>query len=212
MFGLKTQMISKDQALTGRPDPLPTDDIHAVLGTPIKGPFPEGLETVVVAMGCFWGVERLFWKQDGVYSTAAGYIGGYTPNPTYKEVCSGQTGHTEGVQIVYDPAKISFNQLLKLFWEEHNPTQGHRQGNDVGTQYRSAIFARTDAQYQAALASKAAFEAGLKARGLGEITTEIFGPDEDTPFYYAEDYHQGYLEKNPGGYCGLKGTGVVCAI
>ncbi|WAC48417.1 peptide-methionine (S)-S-oxide reductase MsrA [Asticcacaulis sp. SL142] len=212
MFGLKTQMISKDQALTGRPDPIPTDDIHAVLGTPIKGPFPEGLETVVVAMGCFWGVERLFWKQDGVYSTAAGYIGGYTPNPTYKEVCSGQTGHTEGVQIVYDPAKISFNQLLKLFWEEHDPTQGHRQGNDVGTQYRSAIFARTDAQYQAALASKAAFETDLKARGLGEITTEIFGPDEDTPFYYAEDYHQGYLEKNPGGYCGLKGTGVVCAI
>ncbi|WKL56112.1 peptide-methionine (S)-S-oxide reductase MsrA [Asticcacaulis sp. ZE23SCel15] len=212
MFGLKTQMISKDQALTGRPDPLPTDDIHAVLGTPIKGPFPEGLETVVVAMGCFWGVERLFWKQDGVYSTAAGYIGGYTPNPTYKEVCSGQTGHTEGVQIVYDPAKISFNQLLKLFWEEHNPTQGFRQGNDVGTQYRSAIFARTDAQYQAALASKDAFEHDLKARGLGEITTEIYGPDEDTPFYYAEDYHQGYLEKNPGGYCGLKGTGVVCAI
>jgi peptide-methionine (S)-S-oxide reductase len=212
MFGLKTQMISKDQALTGRPDPLPTDDIHAVLGTPIKGPFPDGLETVVVAMGCFWGVERLFWKQDGVYSTAAGYIGGYTPNPTYKEVCSGQTGHTEGVQVVYDPAKISFNQLLKLFWEEHNPTQGHRQGNDVGTQYRSAIFARTDAQYQAALASKDAFEQDLKARGLGEITTEIYGPDEDTPFYYAEDYHQGYLEKNPGGYCGLKGTGVVCAI
>lgn len=212
MFGLKTQMISKDQALTGRPDPIPTDDIHAVLGTPIKGPFPDGLETVVFAMGCFWGVERLFWKQDGVYSTAAGYIGGYTPNPTYKEVCSGQTGHTEGVQIVYDPAKISFAQLLKLFWEEHNPTQGHRQGNDVGTQYRSAIFARTDAQYQAALASKNAFETGLKARGLGEITTEIFGPDQDAPFYYAEDYHQGYLEKNPGGYCGLKGTGVVCVI
>ncbi|OYW77736.1 MAG: peptide-methionine (S)-S-oxide reductase [Asticcacaulis sp. 32-58-5] len=183
MFGLKTQMISKDQALTGRPDPIPTDDIHAVLGTPIKGPFPDGLETVVFAMGCFWGVERLFWKQDGVYSTAAGYIGGYTPNPTYKEVCSGQTGHTEGVQIVYDPAKISFAQLLKLFWEEHNPTQGHRQGNDVGTQYRSAIFARTDAQYQAALASKNAFETDLKARGLGEITTEIFGPDQDTPFY-----------------------------
>ncbi|MDC7675505.1 peptide-methionine (S)-S-oxide reductase MsrA [Asticcacaulis machinosus] len=212
MFGLKTQMISKDQALTGRPDPIPTDDIHAVLGTPIKGPFPEGLETVVMAMGCFWGVERLFWKQDGVYSTAAGYIGGYTPNPTYKEVCSGQTGHTEGVQVVYDPAKISFTQLLKLFWEEHNPTQGFRQGNDVGTQYRSAIFARTDAQYQAALTSKAVFEKDLKARGLGEITTEIFGPDQDTPFYYAEDYHQGYLEKNPGGYCGLKGTGVVCVI
>ncbi|ADU14143.1 peptide-methionine (S)-S-oxide reductase MsrA [Asticcacaulis excentricus] len=212
MFGSKTRLISREDALPGRAEVLPTDTTHAVLGTPLKGPFPEGTETVVFAMGCFWGVERLFWQQAGVYTTAAGYIGGYTPNPTYREVCTGQTGHTEGVLVVYDPTKLSFEALLKLFWERHDPTQGMRQGNDVGTQYRSAIFTTTEAQYEAALKSRDAFEAALSAKRLGPITSEIFGPDSDQPFYYAEDYHQGYLEKNPEGYCGLKGTGVTCAI
>lgn len=212
MFGLKTRMISPDQALPGRPEAIPTETTHVVLKTPLKGPFPDNTETVVLAMGCFWGVERLFWQQDGVYVTAAGYIGGYTPNPNYREVCSGQTGHTEGVQVVYDPAKVSFETLLKIFWEKHDPTQGFRQGNDVGTQYRSAIFTTTQAQYETAVRSRDAFEAALSAKGLGAITTEIFGPDAPQPFYYAEDYHQGYLEKNPDGYCAIKGTGVVCAI
>ncbi|MGA9658436.1 MAG: peptide-methionine (S)-S-oxide reductase MsrA [Asticcacaulis sp.] len=209
MFGLKTHMISPEGALPGRANALPTEDSHFVLHTPLKGPFPDGLESVVFAMGCFWGVERLFWQLDGVYVTAAGYIGGYTPNPTYKEVCSGQTGHTEGVRVVYDPAKISFEQLLKVFWESHDPTQGHRQGNDVGTQYRSAIYASTEAQYDAAVRSRAAYQAALKALGKGAITTEIM---PDAPFYYAEGYHQGYLAKEPNGYCGLKGTGAVCPI
>ncbi|UDF04856.1 peptide-methionine (S)-S-oxide reductase MsrA [Asticcacaulis sp. AND118] len=212
MFGTKTRLISREEALPGRAEALPTDEVHAVLGTPLKGPFPAGVETVVFGMGCFWGVERLFWQQSGVYTTAAGYVGGYTPNPTYREVCTGQTGHTEGVLIAYDPQKISFDALLKLFWERHDPTQGFRQGNDVGTQYRSAIFTTTQAQYEAALKSRDAFEAALAGKGLGPITTEIFGPDSETPFYYAEDYHQGYLEKNLDGYCGLKGTGVTCAI
>ncbi len=163
-------------------------------------------------MGCFWGVERKFWQQDGVFVTAAGYIGGYTPNPTYKEVCSGQTGHTEGVHIVYDPAKTAFTQLLKLFWESHDPTQGNRQGNDIGTQYRSAIFTTTQAQNDAAIASRDAYQNSLSALGKGVITSDIFAPDAGHPFYYAEGYHQGYLAKNPDGYCGLKGTGAVCAI
>jgi peptide-methionine (S)-S-oxide reductase len=209
MFGLKTQMIAPANALAGRSDAIPTEDTHFVLHTPLKGPYPAGMETVVLAMGCFWGVERKLWQQDGVYVTAAGYIGGYTPNPTYKEVCTGQTGHTEGVLVVYDPQKISFQQLLKVFWESHDPTQGFRQGNDVGTQYRSAIFASTDAQYDAAVASKAEFQKALTALGKGPITTEI---EPNAPFYFAEGYHQGYLAKNPDGYCALKGTGAVCAI
>jgi len=218
MFGLKTQMISKSQALPGRPDPIPTEETHVVLGTPLKGPYPEGSESVVFAMGCFWGVERLFWKQPGVFTTAAGYIGGYTPNPTYKEVCSGQTGHTEGVLVVYDPKVISFQQLLKIFWENHDPTQGHRQGNDVGTQYRSAIIPSTSEQYTLAMTSRDAFATQMKALGKDAITTEVFQPSDTTkadapaPFYFAEDYHQGYLDKNPGGYCGLKGTGATCII
>ncbi len=218
MFGLKTQMISKSQALPGRADPIPTEETHVVLGTPLKGPYPEGSESVVFAMGCFWGVERLFWKQPGVFTTAAGYIGGYTPNPTYKEVCSGQTGHTEGVLVVYDPKVISFQQLLKIFWENHDPTQGHRQGNDVGTQYRSAIIPSTSEQYTLAMTSRDAFATQMKALGKDAITTEVFQPSDTTkadapaPFYFAEDYHQGYLDKNPGGYCGLKGTGAICII
>ncbi|EGF90848.1 peptide-methionine S-S-oxide reductase [Asticcacaulis biprosthecium C19] len=223
MFGLKTQMVPPTQALSGRSDAIPTETTHAVLGTPLKGPYPADTEQVVFAMGCFWGVERKFWQQDGVFTTAAGYIGGYTPNPTYKEVCSGQTGHTEGVLVVYDPKTISYTQLLKLFWESHDPTQGFRQGNDVGTQYRSAIFTTTQDQYDATLASKADYQRSLSAIGKGAITTEIFGPatpaDAEAPgqttakpFFFAEDYHQGYLHKNPDGYCGLKGTGAVCAI
>ena len=218
MFGLKTQMISQSQALPGRPDPIPTDEVHAVLNTPLKGPYPEGSESVVFAMGCFWGVERLFWKQPGVFTTVAGYIGGYTPNPTYKEVCSGQTGHTEGVLVVYDPKIISFQQLLKIFWENHDPTQGNRQGNDVGTQYRSAIIPSTSEQYTLAMTSRDAFATQMKLLGKDAITTEVFQPsdtteaDAPTPFYFAEDYHQGYLDKNPGGYCGLKGTGATCII
>lgn len=212
MSGSISRLIAREDALPGRAEAIATDETHAVLGTPLKGAFAGGLESVVFAMGCFWGVERLFWQQPGVYVTAAGYIGGYTPNPTYKEVCTGQTGHTEGVRVVYDPQKISFDALLKLFWERHDPTQGFRQGNDIGTQYRSAIYPSTQAQYEAALTSRDAFAAALAAKGLGPITTEIVAPGGDHPFYYAEGYHQGYLEKNPEGYCGLKGTGVVCAI
>ncbi len=222
MFGqtaLKTQMIAPAQALKGRDEAILTETTHVVLGTPLKGPYPAGLETVVFAMGCFWGVERLFWKIPGVYVTAAGYIGGYTPNPTYKEVCSGATGHTEGVLVVYDPKVVSFQTLLKTFWENHDPTQGYRQGNDVGTQYRSAIFPSTPEQYAAAMTSRDAFATEMKALGKGAITTEVFEPSDAatdpqaaTPFYFAEDYHQGYLEKNPDGYCGLKGTGAVCPI
>ena len=218
MFGLKSQMISPAQALPGRAAAIPTDVTHAVLHTPLKGPYPAGMETVVFAMGCFWGVERLFWQVPGVYTTAAGYIGGYTPNPTYKEVCTGQTGHTEGVLVVYDPKAVTFQHLLKTFWENHDPTQGYRQGNDVGTQYRSAIIPSTRAQYDAAMLSHDAFATEMRALGKGAITTEVFQPSDTTqdksptPFYFAEDYHQGYLEKNPDGYCGLKGTGAVCAI
>ncbi|MEI9904383.1 MAG: peptide-methionine (S)-S-oxide reductase MsrA [Asticcacaulis sp.] len=218
MFGLKTQMVDHAHALRGRAEPIPTEDMHFVLHTPLKGPYPAGYETVVFAMGCFWGVERKFWQQPGVYVTAAGYIGGYTPNPTYKEVCTGQTGHTEGVLVVYDPQKVTFNHLLKVFWENHDPTQGFRQGNDVGTQYRSAIIPSSQAQYDAAMLSRDAFATEMKALGKGAITTEVFEPSDTTkdnaatPFYFAEDYHQGYLAKNPDGYCGLKGTGAVCAI
>jgi peptide-methionine (S)-S-oxide reductase len=189
--------------------PFPIPERHAVLGTPLQPPFPEGLEVAYFALGCFWGAERLFWRLDGVYSTAVGYAGGSTPFPTYEETCTGSTGHTESVQVVYDPAKVSYADLLKVFWEEHDPTQGNRQGNDVGTQYRSAIFTTTDEQAAEVERTRAAFEEGLRAAGHGPITTEV-GPAG--PFYYAEDYHQQYLHKVPHGYCGLKGTGVTCAI
>ena len=198
-----------NEALPGREQPLATDETHFVLGTPLKGPWPQGLEVAVFGMGCFWGVERVFWQQEGVYSSAAGYAGGLTPNPTYEEVCSGRTGHTEVVQVVFDPNKLSYEDLLKVFWENHDPTQGMRQGNDIGTQYRSAIYYNDEAQRDAALASKAAYQQALSAAGRGEITTEILPAGE---FYYAEGYHQGYLAKNPEGYCGIGGTGVVCPI
>ena len=205
----KTQLIPADQALPGRIQAIPTASENIVTGRPLKEPAPEGCEEVVFAMGCFWGVERIFWSLDGVVNTAAGYAGGITPNPTYEEVCSGRTGHTEVVRVVYDPAVIGFKALLKAFWEGHDPTQGMRQGNDVGTQYRSAIYYTTDAQRAAIDASKAAYEAALSEKGLGPITTEI---REAGPFYYAEAYHQQYLQKNPYGYCGVGGTGVSCPI
>lgn len=207
MLSKKLSMPSSAEAMPGRPEPIPTAELHAVNGRSLKGPYPDGLESAVFALGCFWGAERLFWQIDGVWVTAVGYIGGATPNPTYNEVCSGQTGHTEGVKVVYDPAVTSFEALLKAFWEGHDPTQGMRQGNDVGTQYRSAIFASTEAQLEAAEASRAAYNKALAARGFGPITTEIGG---DQPFYFAEDYHQQYLHKVPHGYCGLGGTGVSC--
>ncbi len=182
---------------------------HYVSGNPLQGPFPKDTQTVYIAMGCFWGAERLFWQLEGVYSTAAGYQGGFAPFPTYSETCSGTTGHAEAVQIIYRPSEISLSEILKVFWEEHDPTQGMRQGNDVGSQYRSAVFTTTEQQLSEVLASKEAFEAGVMAAGYPPITTEI-GP-ADT-FYYAEEYHQQYLAKNPGGYCGLKGTGVTCSV
>lgn len=197
------------EALPGRNQVMPTDETHYVLGTPLKGPWPQGMEVAVFGMGCFWGVERVFWQLDGVYSTSAGYAGGITPNPTYEEVCTGRTGHTEVVQVVFDTAKTSYADLLKAFWENHDPTQGMRQGNDVGTQYRSAIYYQNEAQKAEAEASKAAYQQALSEAGRGEITTEILEAPE---FYYAESYHQGYLAKNPAGYCGIGGTGVVCPI
>jgi peptide-methionine (S)-S-oxide reductase len=196
-------------ALKGRPDPLPTAETHFVNGHALKGPYPEGVRTAQFAMGCFWGVERLFWNLPGVWVTAVGYVGGPTPNPTYEEVCSGRTGHTEAVLIAYDPKLISYEALLKIFWEEHNPTQGMRQGNDVGTQYRSGVYTDGDDQAAAAEKSRADYQAALKGRGLGTITTEIAPAG---PFYFAEAYHQQYLAKNPNGYCGLQGTGVSCPI
>ena len=205
----KTDMVDAERALAGREQAIPTSTEHAVLGTPLKPPFPEGFETAVFGLGCFWGAERVFWQAPGVYSTAVGYAGGFTPNPTYEEVCSAQTGHTEAVLVVFDPARTSYEQLLKLFWENHDPTQGMRQGNDVGTQYRSAIYTTNETQAAQALASRDAFGQKLKASGYGEITTEIAPAGE---FFYAEDYHQQYLHKNPNGYCGLGGTGVSCPI
>ncbi len=205
----KTQMIDPERALPGRDAPMPIPARHEVLGTPLAPPFPEGLERAVFGMGCFWGAERVFWQADGVYTTAAGYAGGFTPNPTYEEVCSAGTGHAEVVLAVFDPNVSSFEAMLKLFWENHDPTHGMRQGNDVGTQYRSAIYVANDAQREAAEASKAMYQERLSAAGHGSITTEIA---DAGPFYYAEDYHQQYLAKNPNGYCGLGGTGVSCPV
>lgn len=198
-----------DNALPGRETAIPTAQTHFVNGHALKGPYPDGMETAVFAMGCFWGVERIFWKVPGVHVTAAGYAAGITPNPTYQEVCSGGTGHTEVVLVVFDPRAVSYEALLKTFWENHDPTQGMRQGNDIGTQYRSGIYVTNDAQAAAAVASKETYGQALSDRGLGSITTEIAAAG---PFYFAEDYHQQYLAKNPGGYCGIGGTGVTCPI
>ena len=201
---------SAAEALPGRATALPTATTHFVNGRPLKGPYPEGLETAVFGLGCFWGAERKFWELgDGIHVTAVGYAGGHTPNPTYEEVCSGRTGHAEVVLVVFDPREISYDALLKTFWESHDPTQGMRQGNDIGTQYRSAIYATSEAQMAAAQSAKAAYEKALRAKGYGAITTEIAPAG---PFYFAEDYHQQYLAKNPGGYCGLGGTGVACPV
>jgi peptide-methionine (S)-S-oxide reductase len=205
----KTAMVEPDAALPGRSTEMRVPDRHEVLGTPLRGPFPEGVETAIFGMGCFWGAERIFWQTPGVYTTAVGYAGGVTPNPTYEEVCSGRTGHTEAVLVAYDTAATSYEEMLKLFWEGHDPTQGMRQGNDVGTQYRSAILWSDDAQRVAAEASRDAYQETLSAAGYGEITTELA---QAGPFYYAEGYHQQYLAKNPGGYCGLGGTGVACPV
>jgi peptide-methionine (S)-S-oxide reductase len=206
----KMQPVDAEHALPGRPGPLPgIPETHAVNGNRIRPPFPDGLQTAVFAAGCFWGVEKVFWQTPGVYSTAAGYAGGYTPNPTYEEVCSGQTGHAEVVLVVFDPAVISYEQLLKVFWEDHDPTQGMRQGNDIGTQYRSAILYASPEQEAAARASRDQFQARLHDAGYGEITTEI-APLGD--FYYAEDYHQQYLYKVPNGYCPVHSTGVSCPV
>jgi peptide-methionine (S)-S-oxide reductase len=212
MFGLlrkKTEVPAAGTALAGRPEPIPTAAENFVTGRPLKGPFPEGMAQAMFGMGCFWGVERKFWKLPGVHATAVGYAGGETPNPTYQEVCSGATGHNEVVLVTYDPAVVSYETLLKTFWEGHDPTQGMRQGNDVGTQYRSGIYAFTPEQKAAAEASREVYAKRLAQAGLGRITTEIV----DAPaFFYAEDYHQQYLAKNPAGYCGLGGTGVSCPV
>jgi peptide-methionine (S)-S-oxide reductase len=206
----KTQMVTAEDALPGRSEPgFKVPETHAVLGTPLKPPFPEGIETAYFAMGCFWGAERLFWELDGVYTTAAGYQNGITPNPTYEETTTGKTGHAETVMVAYDPTKVSYEDLLKVFFEEHDPTQGMRQGNDVGTTYRSGIFYVNDAQRETAERARDAYDAELRSAGKEAVTTEI---EPAGHFYYAEDYHQQYLHKVPNGYCGLKGTGVTCNI
>jgi len=206
-YGHKSEMVEERRALQGRSTALAVPEQHFVNGHRIVPPFPAGLETVVFGMGCFWGAERIFWRTEGVYSTAAGYAGGYTPNPTYEETCSGQTGHTEAVLVVFDPNLVSFEELLRKFWEGHDPTQGMRQGNDVGTQYRSAIFTSGEEQLRAAVDSRDRYQSELTRNGYGMISTEI---KPAGPFYYAEDYHQQYLGKNPNGYCGIGGTGVSC--
>jgi peptide-methionine (S)-S-oxide reductase len=208
-FRNKTTVIDAADALPGRDREMPVPDRHAVLGTPMKPPFPEGFGRLIVGMGCFWGAERVFWRAPGVYTTAVGYSGGFTPNPTYEEVCTGRTGHTEAVLVVFDPGKTSYEELLRLFWENHDPTQRMRQGNDIGTQYRSAIYVADEVDRAAAQVSRAAYAERLRAAGYPEITTEIA---QAGPFYYAEDYHQQYLHKNPNGYCGLGGTGVSCPV
>ena len=205
----KLEMVSAEAALPGREQAIPTAIQHYVLNRPLKGPFPEAMQIATFGMGCFWGVERKFWTVEGVWVTAVGYGAGHTPNPTYEEVCSGQTGHNEIVQVVYDPDVVSYESLLQVFWEGHDPTQGMRQGNDRGTQYRSGIYTHSESQLQVAEASKALFQHRLRRKGYGIITTEILPAG---PFYYAEDYHQQYLAKNPGGYCGVGGTGVTCPI
>jgi peptide-methionine (S)-S-oxide reductase len=206
----KTRMPSPEEALPGRGEPaFAVPDVHAVLGTAIRPPFPEGIETAYFALGCFWGAERLFWQIEGVYATAVGYMNGTTPNPTYEEVCTGRTGHAEAVLVAFDPRKVSYADLLKVFFEEHDPTQGMRQGNDVGTQYRSGIYYVDDAQRAAAEAARGAYDEALRAAGHEPITTEV---EPAGPFYYAEDYHQQYLHKVPNGYCGLAGTGVSCRV
>lgn len=208
-FGKKLSIPSPEEALPGRDEKMPVPEKHYVNGNRIQPPFPEGMKVATFALGCFWGAERKFWQLDGVYSTSVGYIAGHTPNPTYREVCSGMTGHTEAVQVVYDPSVISYEELLKVFWESHNPTQGMRQGNDTGTQYRSGIYTHSDEQQQLAEASRNTYQQALKEADYGEITTEIMPAPE---YYYAEEYHQQYLAKNPGGYCGLGGTNVSCPV
>ncbi|MGO9457823.1 MAG: peptide-methionine (S)-S-oxide reductase MsrA [Acidimicrobiales bacterium] len=207
--GRKSEMVSPEHALPGRPEPMAVPPAHLVLGTPLVPPFPEGTERAVFAMGCFWGAERLFWEADGVYTTAVGYAGGFTPNPTYEEVCSGRTGHAEVVLCVFDPARTTYRAMLTRFFEGHDPTQGMRQGNDTGTQYRSAIYTHSTTQEEAARSALADYERAVTAAGYGPITTEIAPAG---PFYYAEPYHQQYLAANPGGYCGLGGTGVACPV
>ena len=209
-FRKKLEMPAPEEALPGRTTPIPTAPTHFINGRPLKGPYPAGLAQAMFGLGCFWGAERKFWELgEGIYVTAVGYAGGHTPNPTYQEVCTGRTGHNEVVLVVFKPAEISYEEILQGFWEGHDPTQGMRQGNDVGTQYRSGVYTFGDAQREAALASRARYQERLGAAGYGEITTEI---EPAGPFYYAEDYHQQYLAKNPGGYCGLGGTGVSCPI
>lgn len=207
--GKKSEMPAANEALPGRSATMPVPDKHYVNGNPLTPPFPAGMELALFGMGCFWGAERKFWQLEGVYSTSVGYAAGYTPNPTYQEVCSGLTGHNEVVRVVFDPAVISYEQILKTFWESHNPTQGMRQGNDVGTQYRSGIYVYSETQRQLAEASRQAYQEALNRSGYGDITTEILEAPE---FYYAEAYHQQYLAKNPGGYCGLGGTNVACPV
>jgi len=210
LFGrLQPRMIDPARALPGREQEMPVPARHEVLGTPLRPPFPDGVEQAIFGMGCFWGAERIFWQAPGVYTTAVGYAGGFTPNPTYEEVCSGSTGHTEAVLVAFDTAATSYDEMLRLFWEGHDPTQGMRQGNDVGTQYRSAILWGSDSQRERAEASLRAYQEQLTAAGHGQITTELVPAG---PFYYAEDYHQQYLAKHPGGYCGLGGTGVSCPV
>ena len=205
--GRKRGLIPEDLAMAGRPDPMVVADAHWVSGSTIKPPFPDGVSTTVFGMGCFWGAERIFWETPGVFSTAVGYAGGFTPNPTYEETCTGRTGHAEAVLIAYDPALVPYDILLRIFWEGHDPTQGMRQGNDIGTQYRSVIYATTTEQLEAAIRSRDVYQASLTAAGRGQITTEITNAGE---FFYAEDDHQQYLAKNPMGYCGIGGTGVAC--
>ena len=208
-FRKSLELPTRQTALAGRDLPVAVPERHTVLGTPLQGPFPDGIETIQLGLGCFWGAERLFWRLGGVYTTAVGYAGGLTPNPTYEEVCSGRTGHTEVVLVAHDPARISLETILKTFWEGHDPTQGMRQGNDIGTQYRSAIYVSAPHQRELAERSLAAYNQALRDRGYPPITTEIA---EDVTFYYAEGYHQQYLDKNPAGYCGLGGTGVSCPV
>jgi peptide-methionine (S)-S-oxide reductase len=209
LFSKPSTMVTADEALPGRTETMPVPAAHDVLGNPIAPPFPDGLEQAILGLGCFWGAERIFWQAPGVYTTAVGYAGGFTPNPTYEEVCSGRTGHTEAVLVVFDPQQTSYDEILRLFWESHDPTQGMRQGNDQGTQYRSEIYTVDETQRAAAEASRERFQQELARAGYGEISTEIA---EAGPFYYAEPYHQQYLAKNPNGYCGLGGTGIACPV